>query len=295
MSDEIILENQEQEPEYESLMNDALFHMVFANNEKALRGLISCLLNIPDEEMARIDVLNPMQYTDAKAAKLTVLDLRLHMSDGRFINIEMQVRRYEYWTNRSLVYSCRQITDQSNVEGFKYSDLEPVIQIAIMNHTLFEDHKRFFARYLPRDDEGYPYTDKLQFYVMDLKAIGEATEEQRKQGLVEWADAFTAHNWEQVQKLSNPAIKEAVNQMRTIMNSPEQRQIVWDRKLAQMDYDTQIESARNKGRDEGRAEGKMATLIDLVRKNILSVKDAADQANMSIPEFCKKTGLSVQQ
>ena len=73
------------------------------------------------------------------------------------------------------------------------------------------------------------------------------------------------------------------------MNSPEQRQIVWDRKLAQMDYDTQMESARNKGWDEG----KMATLIDLVRKNILSVKDAADQANMSIPEFCKKSGLSV--
>ena len=73
--------------------------------------------------------------------------------------------------------------------------------------------------------------------------------------------------------------------MRTIMNSPEQRQIVWDRKLAQMDYDTQMESARN--------EGKMETLTDLVRKNILSVKDAADQANMSIPEFCKKSGLSV--
>ena len=43
--------------------------------------------------------------------------------------------------------------------------------------------------------------------------------------------------------------------MRTIMNSPEQRQIVWHRKLAQMDYDTQMESARNKG------ESLMVTLI----------------------------------
>lgn len=66
--------------------------------------------------------------------------------------------------------------------------------------------------------------------VVKLKAIEEATEEQRKQGLVEWADAFTAQNWEQVQKLNNPAIKEAVKQMRTIMNTPEQRQIVWNRK-----------------------------------------------------------------
>ena len=35
--------------------------------------------------------------------------------------------------------------------------------------------------------------------------------------------------------------------MSTIKNSPEQRETSWDRKLAQMDYDTQMESARNKG------------------------------------------------
>ena len=193
MTDEIM--QGEQELEYESLMNDVLFHMVFANNEKALRGLVSCLLNIPEADMGKIDVLNPMQYMDAKSSKLTVLDLRVHMADGRFVNIEMQVRRFEYWTNRSVVYSCRQITEQSNAEGFQYDSLEPVIQVAIMNHTLFEDHKRFFTRYQLQDNEGYPYSDKIQFYVMDLKAMDGATEEEKHQGLLEWAEAFSAKNW----------------------------------------------------------------------------------------------------
>ena len=55
--------------------------------------------------------------------------------------------------------------------------------------------------------------------------------------------------------------------MRTIMNSPEQRQIVWDRKLAQIDYDTQMESARNKGITEGVAKGEnnLANLITRLR------------------------------
>ena len=41
-------------------------------------------------------------------------------------------------------------------------------------------------------------------------------------------------------------------------------------------------AGRAEGIAAGRAEGKMETLTDLVRKNILSVKDAAAQADMTI-------------
>ena len=154
------------------------------------------------------------------------------------------------------MYSCRQITEQSNAEGFRYNDLEPVIHIAIMDHTLFEDHKRFFTRYEIMDEEGYRYTDKLQFYVMDLKAIAEANEEERQRGLVEWAEAFTAKDWNQLRKIDNPGVKEAAKQMQTAMSNQQQRQMIWSRKLAQMDHDTQLDYARKEGRAEGRAEGK---------------------------------------
>ena len=43
--------------EYVPLTNDLLFHMVFTKNEKALRSLLSCLLNIPEEKMGRIEIL----------------------------------------------------------------------------------------------------------------------------------------------------------------------------------------------------------------------------------------------
>ena len=50
--------------DYEPLTNDAMFHLVFLNNEKARKALVSTLLNIPESEIVEIVVLNPMQFTD---------------------------------------------------------------------------------------------------------------------------------------------------------------------------------------------------------------------------------------
>ena len=81
----------------------------------------------------------------------------------------------------------RRKIDQEGDDG-----LQPVIQIAIMDHTLFPDHRRFFTKYELQDDEGYRFSDKLQFYVMDLTAKEDAEEDEKANGLVDWAEAFTA-------------------------------------------------------------------------------------------------------
>ena len=57
-------------------------------------------------------------------------------------------------------------------------------------------------------------------YVMDLTAMDEATDEQKSQGLVEWAKAFKAESWEEVREIDNPAVKEAAKTMELIMSNP---------------------------------------------------------------------------
>ena len=42
-----------------------------------------------------------------------------------------------------------------------------------------------------------------------------------------------------------------------------------------------------------REDSVLYTLVSLVKKHLLSVKDAAEQANMSEEEFVKKTGLKI--
>lgn len=48
---------------------------------------------------------------------------------------------------------------------------------------------------------------------------------------------------------------------------------------------------REEGREEGRTEGRMNMLMELVRKNILSIKDAAEQAGMTEAAFKKMAML----
>ncbi|MCH5194032.1 MAG: Rpn family recombination-promoting nuclease/putative transposase [Oscillospiraceae bacterium] len=53
-----------------------------------------------------------------------------------------------------------------------------------------------------------------------------------------------------------------------------------------------IEGIKNDARAEGVEEGVMKTLIGLVKDGILTLADAAARANMTVPEFKKKTGLN---
>ena len=251
-------EHSTEQTEYISLRNDLLFHMVFTRNLVALKALLAVLLGIPEAIIERIEVLNPMQYSEVISTKLTVLDLKVHLNDGTYVLVEMQVRKFDFWTNRTLAYASRAVADQ--VEGeFDYGTLEPVIQISIMNYSLFPEHRRFFAKYTLRDAEGFEYTDKLRFYVLDLTQIKAATAEQKKQGLVEWAMAFRAKSWDEVNSIENSGVKEAAKTMQVIMTNPTEREMIRMRQDAEIDRRTELYAARRQG--ERRGEVKRAKEI----------------------------------
>ena len=266
------------ETAFVSLTNDLLFHMVFTRNSEALKALLSSLLNIPETDILRVEVLNPMQYSEIIDTKLTVLDLKVHLNDNTFVHVEMQVRKFMYWTNRTVGYACRQIADQIHAD-FDYGKLEPVIQVSIMDYSLFPDHKRFFKRYLPCDDEGYVYTDKLQFLVMDLTQIDGASQQQKKQGLVEWARAFRASSWEEVNEIDNPGVKEAAKTMQLIMSNPTEREMIRMRQDAHRDEITSLAEAERTGEERGKREAAKRMKEDgmdyalIVKYTGLSVED----------------------
>ena len=267
---------------YVSLTNDLLFHMVFTRNAEALKGLLSTLLNIHEEDILRVEVLNPMQYSEVVDSKLTVLDLKVHMNDNTFVHVEMQVRKFEHWTNRTVGYACRQIADQIHGD-YDYSKLEPVIQISIMDYSLFPDHKRFFKRYIPQDDEGYAYTDKIQFYVMDLTQSSEASQEQKEQGLVEWANAFKATSWEEVNQIQNSGVKEAAKTMQLIMSNPTEREMIRMRQDAQSDWTTTVKAER--------LDALVEAFAGLVRDGLLTKAEAAKRVDLSEAEFVRRSAI----
>ena len=134
---------------------------------------------------------------------------------------------------------------------------------------------------------------------MDLTAIAQATEEEQKQGLVEWAEAFKADNWEEVNDIDNSAIKEAAKTMELILKNPTERELIRARMDALIDQRTIERSAERrglaKGRAEGRAEGRVEGQINgfagLVKDGLLSIAEAAKRCNMTTEEFAQKAGI----
>lgn len=73
---------------------------------EALKDLLSSLLAMDPDRIQRIEILNPMQYNDSYETKETILDLKIHLNNESFILVEIQVREFKYWTNRTLIYAC---------------------------------------------------------------------------------------------------------------------------------------------------------------------------------------------
>ena len=78
--------------------------------------------------------------------------------------------------------------------------------------------------------------------------------EQKKQGLVEWAKAFRANSWAEVNEIENTGVKEATKTMQFIMANPTEREMLRMRRDGEIDRRTEVNAARRQGKAEMAAE-----------------------------------------
>lgn len=184
-----------------TLTNDYLFHIVFQNNKKILRGLIRSLLGLKDEEIIDIHLENPITPGEQIDDKSITLDLLITLNGNRKINIEMQVVNGKDWPERSLTYLCKSFDNLKS--GMDYTDVMPTIHIGILDFTLFPEYPEFYAHYAMTNIINHNiYSDKLLINVLDLTQIEIATKEDIACGLKHWAKLFKAATWEEIRMLT---------------------------------------------------------------------------------------------
>ena len=66
---------------------------------------------------------------------------------------------------------------------------------------------------------------------------------------------------------------------------------VTDIMFGYFDYEKELEFLRQEEREEGRAEGALRTLANLVKKGRMTPAEAAEEANMTVAEFEKQAAL----
>ena len=161
------------------MTNDYLFRALLQKNNYVLKGLLCSLLHLDESEVASVTITNPIQLGEAIDDKEFILDINVDLNHCRIVNIEMQVINLRNWPDRSLCYLSRSLNQLKH--GDDYQDLRPVIQISLLDYTLFPECPEFYATYQLLNVKTHTlYSDKVRLSVLDLTRIDLATEEDRQ-------------------------------------------------------------------------------------------------------------------
>ena len=263
----------EQEVEY-GLTNDYMFRSVFQTSKEALKGLLSALLYIPEEEILSCEICNPIILGTAIDEKTCILDIRVVLNGNKQINLEMQMGSVENWTDRSVFYLCRMFTDMK--KGLDYTQSRPSIHIGIMMKSPIPEDAAFYNEYaLKNRRTGYEFTGKIALHVLDLSCLEQVPEEERNSALYYWACVFKAKTWKEVLAMTeqSESIKKAVVTLRELSEDEKIRLQCEARERYQMDWQSSMRTSREKGREEGRKEGRESgrkEMIELMNRLIKS-------------------------
>ena len=212
------------------LTNDYMFRAIQQKSRKTLIGLASALLHLNPEDIKDIEITNPIILGESINAKTFILDVNILLNNSRMLNLEMQVNNLHNWENRSLCYLCSDFSQLN--KGDAYEDIKPVINIGILDYTLFEAAPEFYAEFeLLNKKTHRRYSDKLGISVLDLTQIDMASDEDKAYGIDTWATVFKAKTWEELRMAvqSNEYMKDAaetlyeLNSDETILHQCEAR------------------------------------------------------------------------
>ena len=277
----------EQEVEY-GLTNDYMFRSVFQTSKEALKGLLSALLYIPEEEILSCEICNPIILGTAIDEKACILDIRVVLNGNKQINLEMQMGSVENWTDRSVFYLCRMFTDMK--KGLDYTQTKPSIHIGIMMKSPIPEDAAFYNEYaLKNRRTGYEFTGKIALHVLDLSCLEQVPEEERNSALYYWACVFKAKTWKEVLAMTeqSESIKKAVVTLRELSEDEKIRLQCEARERYQMDWQSSMRTSREKGRAEGRAEGIASGEL----KKAQEVASALAEKGMPVEEIAKIVGM----
>ncbi|MBE5934948.1 MAG: Rpn family recombination-promoting nuclease/putative transposase [Lachnospiraceae bacterium] len=226
-------------------------------NAKVRLGFISAVLQIQPKNIKRTTLLNTNLRKSKEKEKLGILDVRVELMDKRQIDMEMQVREYDYWEERSTYYLSKMYVDQIN-EGDDYEKLQKCIHISILDFKLFSEEKDFYSQFHLREDtRGLLYTDKLEIHVIELPKVKQMESEYPKSELLDWAKFFNIKNRKELDNMmnTNEYIDEACNEVVKISSDEEKRLEYEARLKAERDYNAGMKTSYRKGHEDGVSEG----------------------------------------
>lgn len=237
-------------------------------SETVRRGFLSALLSVSPSSIADSQILSPNLRKVHSDDKLGILDVKVLLTDGSQVNIEIQLAFQKSWAERTLFYICKMYSDQLN-KGQRYDQLKKCIHIGILDFILYQDEEAFYSDFhLWEDEKHFLYSDQLEFHVLELPKL--ARYDYPETELLAWAHFLNAEKKEDMEKMAenNEYIKEAYDNLCRISADDEKRLEYEEREKAIRDYNNTMATCLEEGLRKGRQEGIQQWIQALILDNV---------------------------
>lgn len=153
------------------------------------KGFCAAIMRVPPDMIQNTELLpTHLRRTNARD-KLGILDVRVRLMDGVQLNLEMQVRYFEFWDERALFYLCKMFAEQLS-SGEDYENLKKCIHVSILDFVHFPNDTECYRTIRFMDQKmNTLYSDKLELQVLELKKLPK--EVQTGDDLISWMHFLT--------------------------------------------------------------------------------------------------------
>ncbi|MGP1432624.1 MAG: Rpn family recombination-promoting nuclease/putative transposase, partial [Treponema sp.] len=252
-----------------TLTNDYAFKRLLGSeeNKPLLQDFLECVPDLTQQQVLDLEFMDKELTKEEFSDKTGILDVKLKLTDGTVIDIEIQASWNASFVKRTLFYWAKMYTSDFKA-GESYDKLHRCIAINIIADG-FRLNDAIHSEYLLQEKTAHTVlTDVLEVHFLDLQAAKKAKEEGKaagKQGqLINWLRFIGATNKEERKMIAtkSPVLQMLNEKIDILTLSPTERKLYESRMKLKSDITTISETQFSAGVERGLAEGKSLGLAE---------------------------------
>ena len=285
-----------------TLTNDYAFKRLLGSeeNKPLLQDFLECILDLTPQQVLDLEFMDKELTKEEFNDKTGILDVKLKLTDGTVIDIEIQASWNASFVKRTLFYWAKMYTADFKA-GESYDKLHRCIAINIIADG-FRLNDAIHSEYLLQEKTAHTVlTDVLEVHFLDLQAAKRAKEEGKaagKQGqLINWLRFIGATDKEERKMIAtkSPVLQMLNEKIDVLTLSPTERKLYESRMKLKSDITTISETQFSAGVERGKSLGLAEGEVRGSRQKALETARILKQFGDSVQKIVQVTGLTVQE
>ena len=293
---------------------DIAFKKLFGveENKDLLISLINSVVS-KEDQVEKVEILNPYNFQDFKKEKLSILDIKAKGPTGKRYCIEIQISDDGDYDKRALFYWGKAYTQQLS-KGMGYSKLNKTIGIHILNFISIPETKDYHNTFRPfANESNVHYFKDMELHTIELSKFEDQIEGEQlnetdelklllskvKTSLDRWVAFLTRHNLldkhNLPEELQDPQLEKAL-EIIDVMNLSDEERDAYEAHLHWLRIEeSTLKKAREEGIEEGIEIGREAGIeIGREEREVEIIRNLLSQG-ISIKVIANSTGLTERQ